>query len=178
MQKNDCFLMRGSAIDEPMTVYCVEDVCAEKIWAKSLLVENEMVQGWPIPNEYDNNIPENAILLPADSWQWGKNEMLTFIKDTFDLLRKKAIRVKPEIRIGSHYVGGHGGVHTVTEIGEERIKFIEFRLDEDDISPCWKGEVRPDDTDDWYAISEETYTEVIQGYNDLLTKLRKKFCGL
>lgn len=165
-------------MEEPMTVYSIDDVRGDKIWAKSLLVKNEMVHGWPVPEEYDNNIPKDAIQLPSDSWDWGKKEMLSFIKKTFDYLCKMAIKEKSQIKIGGHYVGGHGGIHTVTEIADEKVKFREFRLDEDDISPCWTGEVNSDDTDRWYAISEETYEEVYHRYDEFLTRLRERFCGI
>lgn len=177
MKKNDCFLVKSGEKDEPMTVYQIVDIRKDKLWALALLVENEMVQGWPTPNEYDNIIPEDAILLSPDAWEWGKEEMITFIEETFGYLRKVAIREKTKIKVSGHYVGGHGGIHTVTEIGEERIKYKEFRLDEDDISPCWKGEVGFDTTKRWYAISEESYNEVLRRYDKFLSKLRKMFCG-
>lgn len=176
MKKNDCFLVKGETMDEPMTVYHIIDIQQDKLWAQTLLVKSEMVHGWPTPNEYDNNIPEDAILLPPDAWEWGKEEMISFIEETSDYLRKVAIREKPQIKVGGHYVGGRGFIHTVTEIREKRIKYRVFRLDEDDISPCWQGEDDFDTTERWYAISEETYKEVLHRYDDFLSRLRKRFC--
>lgn len=37
-KKNDCFLMRGTDIDEPMTVYQITDIDEIHIWAKSLSI--------------------------------------------------------------------------------------------------------------------------------------------
>lgn len=163
-------------MNEPMTVYHIIDIKKDKLWAQTLLVENEMVHGWPTPNKYDNDIPEDATLLSPDAWMWGKEEMLSFIEETFGYLRKVVKRGKPQINVGGHYVGGRGGIHTVTEIGE-KIKYREFRLDEDDISPCWKGEVDFDTTKKWYAITEETYKEVLRRYDVFLSRLRKRLCG-
>ncbi|MBO4588403.1 MAG: hypothetical protein J5711_05825 [Bacteroidales bacterium] len=177
MKKNDCFLIKGVNMEDPMIVYHIVDIQGDKLWAKNLYVGNEMVQGWPTSSEYDNDIPDDAIPLPPDSWEWGKAEMIAFVKDTFAYLRQMAIREKPQIKIGGHYVGGHGGIHTVTGIDEDKIRYGEFRLDEDDISPCWKGELRPEDADRWYAISDETNYEVICRYDEFLSRLRKRFCG-
>ena len=177
MGTNECFLMRGSKMDDPMTVYFITSVLGDKLWAKRFYVGNNMVQGWPCPHEYDNAIPNNAILLPSDTWQWCKGEMLLFLKEVYKYLRENVIKEKAQIIIGCHYVGGHGGIKTVTEIGDDKIKYDLFRLDEDDISPCWTGEVNVSDTEEWYAVSEETYDEVLCRYKKLLSKLRARLCG-
>ena len=178
MKKNDCFLIKRGGVDESMTVYHITDIRKDKLWAKSLHIEKRMVHGWPTPNEYDNNIPEGAIMLSSDSWEWGKKEMISFINETFYYLRNVAIKEKPQIKVCGHYVGGHGGIHTVTEIGEERIKYREFRLEEDDISLSWTGESPLDTAERWYAISEEAYKETLRRYDDFLSRLGNKFGGL
>lgn len=103
--------------------------------------------------------------------------MLSFLNEVYKYLREKVIKEKAQIIIGCHYVCGKGGIKTVTEIGDDKIKYDLFRLDEDDISPCWIGEVGVSDTEEWYAISEETYDEVLCRYKILLSKLRARLCG-
>ena len=71
---------------------------------------------------------------------------------------------------------GHGGIHTVKKIGSEKIKHRLFRLDEDDISPIWTGVVPLDDIEDRYVVSQDVYNEVKHRYNELLIRLRERFC--
>ena len=176
--KNDCFLLRGKDINEPMTVYQITYIDEIHIWAKSLNITNRMIHGWPISDEYDNAIPDNAILLPSNSWRWARKQMLSFVKETNAYLHDNIIKQNADIVIGGHYLYRYSEITTVKEIGEEKIKINVFKLDEDIISPYWTGEFRKVDIDIWYAISDETYNEVIRSYNELLSRLRKKFCGL
>ena len=176
MKVNDCFLLMGSKANEPMTVYCITQITKDKIWAKSICVKNESVDGWPTSDEYENDVPDDAILLPPDSWDWGKKQMLSFLKETYDYLSKNTMEGKPEIVVGGHYIE-HGGIHTVKEIGKEKVKYKLFRLDEDNISPLWSGDVGVDGTNRWCAISDKTYSEVMRRYDEFLWKLRVKFSG-
>ena len=61
MRKNDCFLMQGASIFEPMTLYYITDIKKDKIRALSICISDIMVQGFQYDREYDNDIPEEAI---------------------------------------------------------------------------------------------------------------------
>lgn len=174
--KNDCFLMKGSDNNDPMTVYQITDIDETHTYAKSLSITTQMVYGWPISQEYDKNIPENAIPLPSNSWQWARKQMSSFVKETIAYLYDNIIDGKTDIIVGGHYIDRGSDITTVEEIGDERIRFKVFKIDEDFISPCWKGDCGKDHTERWHAISDETYNEVIRRYNELLLRLRKKFC--
>lgn len=175
MEVNDCFLMRGEKITDPMTVYCITDINEGKMWMKRLYVGDDMVQGWPTSSTSAESIPEEAIPLPPDSWKWGKRQMLSFLDEIYAYLKENVTERKSKFDVGEHYIG-HGGIHTVKEIGSEKIKHRLFRLDEDDISPIWTGEVPLNDIEDRYAVSEEVYNEVMHRYNKLLMRLRERFC--
>lgn len=176
METNDCFLMRGKKITDPMAVYCITGISGGKMWMKRLYVGDAMVQGWPTSGTSAKTIPEEAIPLPSDSWQWGKSQMLSFLDEIYAYLKDNVTEKRSKFEVGEHYTG-HGGIKTVTEIGNGKIKYDLFRLDEDDISPCWRGEEGLCDTDCWYAISEESFNEVSRRYKELLSILRTRLCG-
>jgi hypothetical protein len=175
MKVNDCFLMRGEKITDPMTVYCITDICEGKMWMKELLVSDKMIHGSPTPRTSTETIPEEAIPLPSDSWRWGKKQMLSFLDEIYGYLKENVRERKSKFSVGEHYMG-RSGICTVKEIGAEKVKHQLFRLDEDDISPIWTGEVPLNDIEDRYAVSEEVYNEVMHKYNKLLMRLRGRFC--
>ena len=168
-------MMRGENITDPMTVYCITGVSGGKMWMKRLYVGDDMVQGWPTSSTSAESIPEDAIPLPPDSWQWGKDQMLSFLDDVYAYLKREVSERKSKFDVGEHYMG-RNGIRTVKEIGAEKVKYQLFRLDEDDISPFWTGEVPLGDIDGRYAVSEEVYNEVMHRYNKLLMRLRERFC--
>ena len=174
-KKNDCFLLRGTDVNDPMTVFQITSIDEIHIWAKTVSITNKMIDGWPTSDKYGNVIPDNAIRLPSNSWRWAKKQMLSFVKETNAYLHDNIIKEKADIVIGGHYYS-YGEITTVKEIGDERIKFMVFKLDEDCISPYWTRDWRKDNTESWYSISDETYNEVIRRYNDLLSRIRNKFC--
>lgn len=174
--KNDCFLMKGSDINDPMTVYQITDIDETHICAKSLSITTQMVHGWPITEEYDDVVPDGAIPLPSNSWRWARKQMSSFVKETSAYLYDNIIKEKTDIVVGCHYLDRCSDISTVKEIEGERIKFKVFKIDEDFISPCWTGDCGKDHTERWHAISDETYNEVVRRYNDLLSKLRNKLC--
>lgn len=176
MKKGDCFLVKGKEINEPMTVYYVTDIDENYIWAKSFSVDTTMISALPIEDKYNNDIPPNIIPLPSDSWEWGKKEMLSFLKEINAYLIDNVIKEKTEIITGCHYYN-NCDIYTITEIGEERIRYNLIKLDEDFISPYWTGDTSRDNAEMWYPISEEMYSEVVSRYNRLLSRLRKKFWG-
>ena len=178
MKKDDCFLMMGSKISEPMTIYQITGVCEEAIWARNISVKQEMVFGFPVSNEYHDGIPEDAIPLPSNSWEWCKEQMISFVEEINIFLRGKIKKKTCNITIGKHYVERPGCVCTVTEIGEERIKYDLFRYDEDYISPNWSGDASLDSTNNWYTITNETYNELLRKYEEFLSRIRNKLCGV
>ena len=178
MKKDDCFLMMGSKISEPMTIYQITDVFEEAIWARNISVKQEMVFGFPVSNEYHDGIPEDAIPLPSNSWEWCKEQMISFVEEINIFLRGKIKKKTCNITLGKHYVERPGCVCTVTEIGEERIKYDLFRYDEDFISPYWSGDASLDSTDNWYTITNETYDELLRKYEEFLSRIRNKLCGV
>lgn len=175
MKVNDCFLMRGENITDPMTVYCITDISNGKMWMKSLLVSDKMVHGWPTSCTSAESIPEEAIPLSPDSWQWGKKQMLSFLDEIYAYLKENVTERKSKFDVGEHYMG-RIGICTVKEIGAEKAKHQLFRLDEDDISPIWTGEDPLGYIKGRYAVSEEVYNEVMHRYNKLLMRLRERFC--
>lgn len=175
--KNDCFLMRDSDINEPMTVYQITDIDEKHIWAKSLCIANNMIHGLPISEEYDKTIPDDAIPLPSNSWQWARNQMSSFVKETSAYLRDNVINKTTDIKIGGHYIDSRNNLTTIKGIGEERIKYKLFKIDEDFISPYWTGDVRKDNSDIWHAISDKTYNESLRRYKELLSRIRIQFCN-
>ena len=177
-KKNDCFLMRGKDINDPMTIYQITDIDENHVWAKSICIKTEMIHGFPIADQYDNSIPDDAIPLPSNSWRWARKQMSSFVKETSAYLDDNIIEEKVDIVIGGHYMYRSSDIATIKEIGEERIKFKVFKIDEDFISPCWKGDCGKNHTERWYAISDETYNEVVRRYDGLLSRLRVKFCGI
>ena len=98
-----------------------------------------------------------------------------FLDDVFAYLKKEVKERKRQFEIGDHYMG-HSGICTVKEIGDDKIKHKLFRLEEDDISPIWTGEIPLSDIEGRYAVSEEEYNEVMHRYNKLLMWLRDRFC--
>ena len=173
-KKNDCFLMRGKDINDPMTVYEITDIDEEQIWAKSISINNKIIHGFPISDRYDESIPDDAIPLPSNSWLWVRKRMKAFVDETSAYLRDNAIKETNDVIIGRHYIFRPGAISTITEIGKEAIKYDSFKFDEDYISPFWTGTAQKDDSDIWYTITDETYNEVIRRYNVLLSVIREK----
>jgi hypothetical protein len=171
MKKNDCFLMQGSSINDPMTIYYITDMKKDKIRALSICIKDDMVQGLKCDSEYDNDIPKEAIPLPTLAYQNVRTTMLSFLKDIKSFIKENLIEGDFTIDVGCHYYDGY--IHTITEIGEKRLKYKLFRLEEENISPCWSG----DDLIDSFKnhclpISDKTYDEVVQKYECFVAQLR------
>lgn len=173
MRKNDCFLMQGASINEPMTLYYITDMKKDKIRALCICIRDEMVQGLEYDSEYDNDIPEEAIPLPAVTYQNVKAAMLSFLKEIRSFIGKNLIEGEFTIEIGRHYYDGY--IRTITEIGETRLKYKLFRLEEENISPCWSGNALIDSIKNrCLPISDSTFDEVVHKYKCFVTKLRHK----
>ena len=175
-KKNDCFLLRNEDINKPMTVYQIMDMSKKHIWAKSISITNIMIHGMPIAHKYEKPIPEDALPLPTNSWQWAKKQMIAFVKEMNTYIRDNAVKGKSDPVIGGHYMDSRSNITTIKEINEDEIKYDLFKFDEDFISPYWTGSYRKDATDEWYTISDSVYNEAIRRYNEFLLTIRKRFC--
>ena len=170
MEKNDCFLMKGSDINEPMTLYFVSSVSEDKLHALSICIKDSMVQALSHGWDYEEVIPEKAVLLPSDTYQKVKHEMATFLKEIKFYISNKLIKGDFKIEIGGHYYDGY--IYTITEIGESKVKYDLFRLEEENISPFWSGESHIDNIHDYcWPISNETYKEVLEKYKSFVSAL-------
>ena len=104
--------------------------------------------------------------------------MKAFVDENTAYLRDNANKETNDVVIGGHYMLIPGALYTIKEIRKDSISYDSFKIDEDFISPFWTGTTQKDDTNIWYTISDETYKEVIRRYNELLSRLRKKFYGI
>lgn len=171
MTKKECFLMQGASINEPMTLYYITDIKKDKIRALSICISDEMVQGLEYDSEYDNDIPEEAIPLPTVTYQNVRTAMLSFLKEIKSFIEENLMEGDFTIEIGRHYYDGY--IHTITEIGETRLKYKLFRLEEENISPCWSGDAFIDSIQNrCLPISDCTFDEVIHKYECFVAKLR------
>lgn len=171
-KKNDCFLMKGSNITGPMTLYYVKYVNGDKIRALSVYVGKKMIQGLEHGFEYDNDVPDDAIFMSPKVYDQMKDEMVSFIEKINNFIQKNLIKGDINLMIGGHYY--HGYIYTIKEIGEKRVKCDLFRLEEENISPYWSAENFIEDMKHYYPISEQTYQEVLRMYNDFVIELRNK----
>ena len=165
--------MKGSTINEPMTLYYITDEYDDKICALSICVKNQMVQGLDYDNEYDNDIPEKAVILPPDTYSTVKELMKTFLKETKTFIEERIEQGDFELQVGHHYYDGY--IYTITEIGETRAKYNLFRLEEENISPYWTGDGNIDSLIDYCVpISDDVYKEVRQRYDEFVLGLRTR----
>ncbi|MBR1792483.1 MAG: hypothetical protein IJ764_02440 [Bacteroidales bacterium] len=129
----DCFLMKGLTINEPMTLYYITDINGDKIQALSIYVHDKMVQGLDVANEYDDEIPTDAILLPEGTYDRVKESMNKFVEETTSYLQAHCNRKGFKVRIGGHYWDRH--IETITEINGNKTKYDLFRFETENISP-------------------------------------------
>jgi len=172
MKKGDCFIMKGSTINDPMTLYYITDEYDDKLCALSICINNQMVQGLDYDNEYDNDIPEEAVVLSPDTYSHVKESMKVFLKETKSFIEENIEQGDFELQVGHHYYDGY--IHTITEIGETRAKYNLFRLEEENISPYWTGDGNIDTLHKYcLPIPEKVYQDVKQRYYEFVINLRK-----
>ena len=164
--------MKGSSIDEPMTLYHIIDMTEDKLWALSVCISNSMVQGLDIPNEYDNHIPSDAVMLAPESYNDIKLSMKDFLREIAEFLRGRLITSEMPIKIGCHYYDGY--IKTITKIEEGRVYYSLFRLEPENISPNWTGNSSIENFEQSHTgrISEETYNEVLRRYKEYVAELK------
>lgn len=172
MKKGDSFLVKGSSIEEPMTLYHIVDMKEDKLLALCVCISNNMVQSLDIPNEYDKDIPSDAVMLSPESYDDLKQSMKDFLLETADFLKERIITNEMPIKTGYHYYDGY--IKTVTRIVDDRIYYNLFRLEPENISPYWTGDCCIEDFERRHVgiISEETYIEVRRRYEVFIAALR------
>ena len=172
----DCFLMKGLTINEPMTLYHVTDINDDKIQALSIYVHDKMVQGLDYANEYDNDIPSDAILLPEGTYDRVKESMNKFLEETRSYLQAHCKCKGFKVKAGGHY--WNRDIETITEIFENKTKYDLFRLETENISPCWSGEGVVDRLESFGAeIPDKAFNEVKHRYSQYVKKLKESLVG-
>lgn len=164
--------MKGSTINEPMTVYHITAFGEDKLWARSIYVDEKMVQAIDVQHEYDNDIPSDAVLLPEGTYGRIKNDMDRFLNEIASFIRNHVIEGNFEVVIGQHYYNGY--IYTVNKIDGDRVKCSLFRLEGENISPYWTSDRSLDSImEKCVPISDKTYNEVLSKYNAFLKELRE-----
>ncbi len=172
LKTGDCFLLKGLTINEPMTLYYVTDIHNDKIQARSIYIHDKMVQGLDHAQEYNNDIPTDAILLSAGTYDRIKESMKSFVEETRNYLRAHCNCNGFKVRVGGHYWERH--IETITEIDGNKTKFDLFRLETENISPSWTGEGFVDGLErDGVEVSDEVFNEVICRYNQYVKNLKE-----
>lgn len=174
MKPGDCFLMKGATKEKPMTIYLIDDFKGEKLYAYALYVGDNMIQGLDYPMQYDNNIPPDAVILPKDTYSKAKELMKAFVKEAHCYIRENIIGGDVVIEMGKRYYDYRVAINVVKKIKEGRVYYETFRIDEENISPYWKGEANIDVLiDSWRPIPEYVYQEILSRYKRLLRNLRE-----
>lgn len=171
MTTGDCFIMMGSNKEEPMTLYLIDCVRGDKIDAFSISINKAKIMGWDFPYEYDNDIPEEAVELPRDTYSNVKQRMEDFVTQAYKLIRESLIEGDFEIEIGKHYI--YRGIRTITKLEDQRAYYDIFRIDVENISPCWSGNCAIDVMkEDVKPIKEEAYQELLCRYKSFVAQLQ------
>ena len=172
LKTGDCFLLKGLTINEPMTLYYVRDINDDKILARSIYIHDTMVQGLDHTQEYNNDIPTDAILLPEGTYNRIKESMKSFVEETRNYLRAHCNCNAFKVRVGGHYCERH--IETITEINGNKTKSNVFRLETENISPCWSGEGFVDSLErDGVEVSDEVFNEIKRRYSQYVKNLKE-----
>lgn len=174
MKPGDCFLMKGDAQEKSMTLYRIDNFSGEKLYAYALYVSEDTIQGMDFPFRYDNHIPSDAIILPKDTYRKVKEQMKTFVREAHRYIRENIIIDNATIELGKHYYDARTSIDIVKKIEGGRVYYETFRIEHENISPCWKGDANVDGlADDWYPIPEYVYKEILVRYKRFYEELRE-----
>ena len=155
-----------------MTLYHITGINGNKIQALSISIQDKQVQGLDYPNIYDDDIPADAVLLPEGTYDRIKESMRIFVEEAKNYLSTHSSTDSFKIRIGGHYWERH--IETITDIDGNKTKYDLFRLEDENISPCWRGEGHVDITEEYGAeITDETFDEIKRRYNQYVKNLKK-----
>ena len=172
LKTGDCLLIKGLTVNEPMTLYYVSDIHNDKIQARCIYIHDTMVQGLDHTQEYNNDIPTDAILLPEGTHDRVKESMKLFVEETRNYLRAHCNCNAFKVRVGGHYWERH--IETITEIDGNKTKSDVFRLETENISPSWTGEGFVDSLEsDGVEVPEEVFNEVKRRYSQYVKNLKE-----
>ena len=172
MTTGDCFIMIGSEKEEPMTLYLLKQIRGNKIDALSVSIDKHWIHGWDYPDEYDNDIPEEAIVLPSDTYTEVKRQMVEFCTDAHKYIQDNMVKTDLKVQVGKHYYGRF--IETITKIEDNRVYYNTLRLESEDISPNWTGDAAINVwADQMTPISEEVYNEILSRYYKFVSHLQE-----
>ncbi len=161
-----------------MTLYQIGSVRGEKIEAFSILIKKSQIMAWDFPYEYDNNIPEKAFPLPRDTRIKVKQQLADFSAKALELISKNTEDGDINIEVGKRYYSGRS-INSVTKTENGRVYYNAFRIDPENISPCWAGDERIEwAKEDWLPITEELYETLLSRYKTLVATLQKQLFTL
>lgn len=173
METGDCFLMKGATQEEPMTIYLIDDFIGEKLYAYAIYVGEKMIQGMDFPGGYDNHIPSDAVILPKGTYRKVKEQMKTFAREAHRYIRENIIIDNAAIGRGKYYYDNRASIDIVKKIEGGRVCYDTFRIDDENISPCWRGEANMDVLiDGWCPVPEFVYQEILSRYKRFLNNLQ------
>lgn len=173
MKPGDCFIMKGSTKEEPMTIYLIGQVRGESLDAYSIGISENMIHGWNYPDEYDNveDIPSDAVSIPNETYYKIKNQMKSFVIDAHNYIKENVVDGEFVIEPGRFYYGRFMDV--LKKIGGNKVYYETFRIEAENISPNWRGEASMDVfRDNRRPIPEFVYQEILRRYKVFLLELR------
>lgn len=172
LKKGDCILMKGTTINEPMTLYHITDITDAKIHGLRIYIHDNMVQGLDFDSEYDYDIPKKAILLPEGTYQRVKESMKRFVMETETFLRTNCNNGSFKVKVGGHYLERY--LETITDIEGNRTKYRLFRIESENISPCWSGEGFVDTLEEYgIEVSDEVFNDLVRRYRKYVKDLKE-----
>ena len=171
MKTGDCFIMMGSNKEEPMTVYLIEDMTADKLYVLTVCVKKAWIHGWDWPGEFDNDIPEDAVSVPAETYSYVKRQMSDYCVWAHEYIYSNIIETKLGVEIGKHYY--YRSIDTVTKIEDGKVFYNCFKIDPEDITPYGTGQVRIDFDGFCSIVPDEVYEEVKSRYQELVSHLQE-----
>lgn len=171
MTTGDCFIMIGSEKEEPMTIYLLKQIRGNKIDALSISIDKHWIHGWDYPDEYDNDIPEEAIVLPSDTYADIKRQMVEFCADAHKYIQDNIVKTDFKFEVGKHYYGRD--IETITKIEDNRVYYNTLRINSEDISPSWTGDAAIELVDQVVPLSEEVYNEILSRYYKFVSHLQE-----
>lgn len=138
-----------------------------------------MVQGLDFDSEYDidfdeTNVPDDIIYMPSSMYSTIKQIMLDCVEDMNHILYSEAITDEEyELKANSKYTDGVF-VYTLKYLADDRWYYDLFRIEEENISPRWRGNGIADSLHDRLRpITENTYQKVLERFNSLQTLIAK-----
>ncbi len=91
MKPGDCFILKSSTKEEPMTIYLIDEVRDKTLDAYSIGISERMIHGWEYPDKYDNDgdIPSDAVFISKEIYYKIKNLMKSFVIDAHSYIKER-----------------------------------------------------------------------------------------